>query len=217
MDNDNLCSKRTQQEIESLIDLAITDIFNSKKHTGKIANPSDESSLIDIIKSKWIKYDSVHKEQLTKQLKVLSESKSDYCKLATNREILYYFTHYILPYSKESISSTEKRDKNLISALSWSNSVVDKLKNIQNIEDKIDNCRKKEIIFQKCQEEYCSNINEFFSLYGNPSKKDLLILKLKLMFSNESELFKHLLREKKDLQSIMNYRQTKNNDRSVKA
>lgn len=216
MDNDNLCLKKTRQEIESMIDLAITDIFNSKKLTGKVADPSITSSLVEIIKTKWMKFDDLHKQQLTKQLKLLAESKTEYCKLTTNREILYYFTHYILPYSKESISSNVCKEKSLISACSWACDVVSKLKEINNLQSSINEGKRKERFVHACYQDYESALNSFYSLYGNPTKRDLFILKLRLMFTDELQLFKHLLQEKQDWQSIM-LNQNKRSEKGLKA
>ena len=202
MDNDNLCLKRAQHEIDSIIGLAITDIYNSKRKNGKIANPSDENSLTEVIKTKWIKFDELHKQLLTKKLKVLNESKTDYCKIATNRELLYYFTHYVLPYSKEVYNASENEKTNLVTACAWANDIVNRLKKINELKSAMSE-RKTNLQMEVFEENYTKYTNDFYLHFGNPSKRDLSILKFKLIFTKEYELFKLLLKEKENLQSIM--------------
>ena len=126
------------RKVDSIIDLAITDIFNSKKQTGKIANPESGSSFIAEVKSRWLKLTDDEKAYLTECIRkqVMHKKNKKVNFNVSSYELIYYFTRYILPYTSQ--VKTKQQDKNLTDMLIWANNVISCLKAIERIETKLE-------------------------------------------------------------------------------
>lgn len=195
MDNDTAnLSGFAIKRVDETIDLAIVDIFNSKKKIGFIADPDSSSSLLKEVRAKWIGLTDVEKEYLTEQIKHL-KSNNIFRPKVSNQDIVKYFTKYVLPYLKTDEVKQEK-EKRLTEILIWANEICSILKTIKKATAHDKHCSK--LRKNEKHEHYLDAIHKFYSVYGNPSKRELSVLKFKLLFKQEKELFKHLLKEKQN-------------------
>lgn len=205
MDSDNAnLSKAVAKKVESIIDLAIVDIFNSKKRIGKIADPNSPLCLIPEVKERWIKLSDEEKAYLTEVIKQNNSKKHKNINNAvTNYELVYYFLKYILPYSKQ--VEVEVSNKSLMDTLIWSNDVLKTLKTIEAIEFALENrsVKRSHSYMNNLQADYENAVNKFYTVYANPSKKEKRILKLKLMLNKKLALLEHLLKERNTWQEVL--------------
>jgi len=193
------------KKVDSIIDLAITDIFNSKKQTGKIADPESDSSFIPEVKSRWLKLTDEEKTYLTESIRkqVIHKKNKKVVYNVSSYELICYFTRYILPYTAQ--IKAKKQDKNLTDMLIWANNVIDCLKNIETIECDLEkkSARRSQYYMENIQNDYNSAVNKFYNTYGSPSKGEMRVLKFKLLFDKRVNLLKHLLRERNAWQEIV--------------
>ena len=182
------------KRVDETIDLAIVDIFNSKKKIGFIADPDSSSSLLKEVRAKWINLTDEEKEYLTEQIKRL-ESNHVFRPKVSNQDIARYFTKYVLPCIKTD-EIEHKKEKRLAEILIWANEIYDTLKTIKKA--KAHDKHHSKLRKNEKHEHYLDAVHKFYSVYGNPSKRELRILKFKLLFKQEKELLKHLLKEKQN-------------------
>lgn len=187
------------KKIDSIIDLAIVDIFNSKKQTGKIANPESDGSFITEVKSRWLKLTDEEKAYLTESIRkqVMNKKNKKLVYNVSSYELICYFTRYVLPYTSQ--VNTKEQDKNLTDMLIWANNVIGCLKAIEEIECDLEkkSARRSQYYMENIQNDYNSAVNKFYNTYGSPSKGEMRILKFKLLFDKRVNLLKHLLKERK--------------------
>lgn len=187
------------KKIDSIIDLAIVDIFNSKKQTGKIANPESDGSFITEVKSRWLKLTDEEKAYLTESIRkqVMHKKNKKLVYNVSSYELICYFTRYVLPYTSQ--VNTKEQDKNLTDMLIWANNVIGCLKAIEEIECDLEkkSARRSQYYMENIQNDYNSAVNKFYNTYGSPSKGEMRILKFKLLFDKRVNLLKHLLKERK--------------------
>lgn len=199
MDNDTAnLSEFAIKRVNDIIDLAIVDIFNSKKKTGFIAEPAASSTLLNDVRLKWFNLSNLEKEYLTEQIKHLKTNLVFRPKVS-NQDIIMYFAKFVLPYFK-SEQPKESKDKRLLEIFAWANEVYAILKTINDAATRKKHYSK--LKKKENRETYSEAVSELYRVYGKPSKREQAILKFKLLFKEEYKILKHLLKEQQNWNEI---------------
>lgn len=181
-----------EEHFSFMLDLAVIELLNSKIMRGDREERIGPSSLRSMIKTSWLRLDAQSKAEFYNKLISIKNSETEYHDKITNKQLVEFFQKHVMPF-KSVPDIKYENGLTLIPTIIWTKEICAEVKKIAKVKKQISTSDN--FVLNNLYEEYQKAIENFFVLYGKPTKAQKRILKARLKLNNLYNTYKQVIEE----------------------